>query len=49
MKEALTKEKKYKLPEEIVRAEDVKTGQGAIKVPSLLKNLRGLVNKLLKI
>ena len=33
MREALTKKKKYKLPGEIVRVEDVKTDQGTIKVP----------------
>ena len=33
MREALTKKKKYKLPGEIVRVEDVKTDQGTIQVP----------------
>ena len=33
MREALTKKKKYKLPGEIVRVEDVKTDQGTINVP----------------
>ena len=33
MREALTKKKKYKLPGEIVRVEDVKTDQGTIKAP----------------
>ena len=33
MREALTKKKKYKLPGEIVRVEDVKPDQGTIKVP----------------
>ena len=33
MREALAVKKKYKIPEEIVKVEDVKTDQGTIKVP----------------
>ena len=33
MREALDVKKKYKIPGEIVKVEDVKTDQGTIKVP----------------
>ena len=33
MREALAAKKKYKIPGEIVKVEDVKTDQGTIKVP----------------